>query len=425
MELADEKKKQELREAYDFLLPHFRDAQDALLKLIQKAILCIEDNRLVRAHLHDYRIKPFDSLWRKVQQQGLQSNKDACLLIRDVVGARVVCNTREDVYRFRELLRDVEGPPYVVDDFMDEQDYIAQPKLTGYRALHLNFKLSVKDEDSWSSVEIPCEVQIRTLLQDSWAVLVHDDIHKEGETLPEDLLGRTHDLATLLVAADKVASRVHFRVMQETKFEPQLVRQNVLTKEGLAYIFAMVFGRSPRDSVIQRAYETCLDKKLNSLTRIWSKLSNKSFRDLLVQRFECEQGLVPLFPEEILELSLIAVIKDDDKAFREAQRRGKAIWRGLTESTKEELLPESFEEFVDVLLTTPSIHIVEGLAIGFGLAEECPDCGEMMVDIFALARAISEHYHVRAQRRLRKLLRTSASCWVDEHLCSDDNSQRD
>ncbi len=423
-------KKQELREAYDFLLPRFRDAQDALLKLIRQAILRIEDNRIVRAHLRDYRIKQFDSLWRKVKQQGLLSNKDACLLINDVVGARVTCNTIEDVYRFRELLRDVEGPPFVVDNLMDEQDYIARPKPTGYRSLHLNFQLSVKDEDSWTSVNIPCEVQIRTLLQDSWAVLVRDDVYGKGGTLPEDLLGRTQDLATLLVAADKVASRIRFRVMQETKFEPQLVRENVLTKEGLAYIFATVFGRSASNHCIQRVYETCLDAELSSHAHIWNKLSNKIFRDTLIEKYESEHALVPLFPEEILELTLIAVIKGDDEAFREARRQGKALWRDFTGPHKEELLPESFEEFVDKLSTSSidvkAIAFALDLAGGYpgsGLAEECPVCGETIIYIGAFARVISEHYHVRAQRRLRKLLRAKASCWADGHFCPDDDSQ--
>jgi putative GTP pyrophosphokinase len=437
---STEEKKQELGEAYNFLLPRFRDAQAALLKLIRQTILRIEDNRLVRAHLRDYRIKSFDSLWRKVKQQGLQSNKDACLLINDMVGARVVCNTSEDAYRFRELLRDVEGPPYVVDGFMDEQDYISHPKLTGYRALHLNFQLEVEYSDSQtfvgltvnSSVKIPCEVQIRTLLQDSWAVLVHEDIYKDGVALPEDLLGRTNDLATLLVAADKIASRIRFRVMQETKFEPQLVRENVLTKEGLAHIFAMVFGRSASDYWIQSVYKTCLDAELSSPTRIWSKLSNKTFRDMLIEKYESEQALVPLFPEEILELTLIAVIKGEDKAVREAQRRGKSIWRDFTEGPKKELLkllPESFEEFVDKLLAASNIDVK---AIAFALdlagerpvddlAEECPVCGETIIYIGAFARVISEYYHVRAQRRLRKLLRSNASCWADAHLCSVDN----
>lgn len=408
--------KTELQESYEALMPRLAEAERQLLDLIQQAIGRIEDKKLVRAKIRDKRVKSLDSIRRKAEVQGLKP-KDACLAISDLVGARVVCNTTEDVYRFRELLRE-ELP---LDELVDEQDYVGKPKGSGYRGLHLNFRVEVGGP--LGGTRIPCEVQIRTLLQDSWAELVHSDVYKETATLPEDLRGRTQDLASVLAAADQIASRVRARVMQEAKVEPESVQLNILTKEGLAYIFGEVFGRWPPEYAVQRTYEACQDVGVKAVADLRSKLANKSFRDALAQAYQDELRFGPsISSEDIFALTPVAVAKGDKRALKEARNLARrereeidAVWRREVLSD----LPDSFERFVEEL---EAGHIeVEAVAEALGVAGKCFTCSETIIDEDAFLEAVAAHYDVEVDYELTGVLHGVADCWTNPEypdLCS-------
>jgi putative GTP pyrophosphokinase len=327
MPYSDEEKSR-LEASYAALLPRLKEAERLLTDLIQRVMVKIPDKRLVRATVRTKRVKSVDSLRRKAEAEGV-APKDACLSIGDVVGIRVVCSTVDDVYRFRELLR--EDLPHNVH--VVEQDYIAEPK-AGYRALHINFPIELGSPFSGDYVAVPCECQIRTLLQDSWAELVHADFYKEGDGLPDDLRERTHDLAETLSGADRTASRIRARVTQEARSsasEPP----NAITKDSLAWAFGEVFGRWPPEYAVQRAYEACKETGLVATADFRSKLATKEFRDALDHAYIEELRFGPsLSAEEIFALAPIAVAKGDDAAIEKVRERAavereeiEAAWR--------------------------------------------------------------------------------------------------
>ena len=91
----------------------------------------------MRAELRSIRIKGLASIERKARAKGWQPD-EALHSCSDLVGARVVCNNVEDVYRFAELLR---GRLRIASDAFEVQDYIKTPNPGGYRALHINFRI--------------------------------------------------------------------------------------------------------------------------------------------------------------------------------------------------------------------------------------------------------------------------------------------
>jgi putative GTP pyrophosphokinase len=408
--------KQEIKVAYENLQPRLLEAEERLLAVVQHAIARIGDRRLVRAQIRGNRIKSLDSVRRKAEEQGLQP-RDVCLSICDLVGARVVCNTAEDVYRFKELLHEelsLAGP-------IEEQDYMAKPKESGYRGLHLNFRIGVGR--SFNQMRVPCEVQIRTLLQDSWAELVHSDIYKEGADLPQDLRGRTQDLATVMAAADQIASKVRARVMQETKVEPESVHLDTLSNEGLAFIFAEVFGRWPPGYAVQRALSVCQDVGITAVANLREKLSSQSFRDVIGQAYTEELGLnFSLSPEDILALTPIAAVKGDDEAVKESRKLAKTereeaeeFWRGEVLGS----LPESFEAFIE-RLKERSID-VEEVAEALGVLRKCSVCDAKIVSDDSFLEAIASHYGADANYDLLGVLQDATECWAsddDPDLCS-------
>ena len=91
--------------SYKNKLPYLKQVKGLLKKILMDVILGLDDRNLVRAGPAKFRIKEPDSLARKAQQRGWGSDQ-ALWLADDLIGARVVCNNIEDVYRFQELLEE-------------------------------------------------------------------------------------------------------------------------------------------------------------------------------------------------------------------------------------------------------------------------------------------------------------------------------
>ena len=118
------------------------------------------------------RLKSPDSMRRKLVDRGLAVNpSNATRILHDAVGCRIVCSFTSDVYRTVSLMEGLIGP-----DIIEEKDYIANPKPSGYRSYHLIIR---------SPNGVMVEVQVRTLAMDSWAALEHQlnykhEVHDEG-----------------------------------------------------------------------------------------------------------------------------------------------------------------------------------------------------------------------------------------------------
>jgi putative GTP pyrophosphokinase len=224
----------EFDEIYRSKRPALARAEAQLRSLLEAVVGQVEDRKLVRAEFDDVRSKSLSELKGKATKFGWSAG-EAFVCCSDLVGGRVVCNNVEDVYRFEQLLK--ECLPADSGQIV-RQDYIDKPKRHGYRALHLNFRLNVSRTSEPEL--IPCEIQIRSRLQDAWAVISHRDIYKQ-KNLPLDLLERVKDLSDLLAQADSTASSIRARV--QGIVTPPDTRQelNHVPGEGLAHIFKEAF----------------------------------------------------------------------------------------------------------------------------------------------------------------------------------------
>lgn len=91
--------------------------------------------------------------------------------LQDIAGLRVVLASTSSVYRFAALLRASS-----VWELIEEQDYIAHPKQSGYRSLHLIVRIPVRVHNQLYM--IPAEIQLRTAPMDIWASIEHELIYK-------------------------------------------------------------------------------------------------------------------------------------------------------------------------------------------------------------------------------------------------------
>jgi putative GTP pyrophosphokinase len=168
------------KDEYKSIQPSLNKALSELKRLIKTQLRKIDNPRLVRIRLTEGRIKTIESLLSKAKKNKWKQ-KDILKKARDIIGVRIVCANIEDIRRIRELLI---SNPRLNDLPQSEEDRILAPTPSGYR----DFKFYVSYETGDDKCpNITCEIQIRTMLQDSWATLAHKDIYKEGTELPNSL----------------------------------------------------------------------------------------------------------------------------------------------------------------------------------------------------------------------------------------------
>ncbi|KTS04446.1 MULTISPECIES: GTP pyrophosphokinase [Microbacterium] len=161
--------------------------------------------------MHDYnpiehvssRVKTPDSLVDKVRRKGIDTDFDSIrAAITDIAGIRVTCSFIDDAYRLSDLLTQQ-------DDITvrDVKDYIARPKANGYKSLHVIVEVPVFL--STGRVQVPVEVQFRTIAMDFWASLEHKIYYKYDRLVPADLLDQLKDAADTAAELDTRMERLH------------------------------------------------------------------------------------------------------------------------------------------------------------------------------------------------------------------------
>lgn len=86
--------------------------------------------------------------------------------MQDIGGCRAVVDTIDQVYQIRDQYRRSKS----LHEFMREDDYIAKPKASGYRSLHLVYRFESRSHNQYNKLMF--EVQTRTAMQHAWATAV-------------------------------------------------------------------------------------------------------------------------------------------------------------------------------------------------------------------------------------------------------------
>ena len=121
------------------------------------------------------RIKTFDSVVEKCRRKNYENSPKKKIefdigtirvYMQDVVGIRIITDYPDDIYRVYKTIRKATNLAITHVD-----DYIENPKTTGYWGLHLVIQVPVHTEDGTELIMV--EVQIRDKNIDLWASIDH------------------------------------------------------------------------------------------------------------------------------------------------------------------------------------------------------------------------------------------------------------
>ncbi len=143
------------------------------------------------------RAKTLSSFLEKIQRKNY---RDPVTEITDFAGVRVVCLYNDDLQEVENGVAEHFEVIEKIDKFTDRR-----PDQFGYGAVHFVVKLGKTSSGArYDDLKnLVCEIQVRTVLQDAWAIIDHHLVYKNESNIPSVLRNRLNLLAGAFESADE------------------------------------------------------------------------------------------------------------------------------------------------------------------------------------------------------------------------------
>jgi putative GTP pyrophosphokinase len=112
---------------------------------------------------------------------------------------------RSDIAKVADIIR----AEFVVAEDVDKLDELGVDQF-GYGARHFIVRLGKTSSGARYDdlKQLPCEVQVRTVVQDSWAIIQHHMVYKRESQVPTQLQRKLNSLAGLFETVDDQFERI-------------------------------------------------------------------------------------------------------------------------------------------------------------------------------------------------------------------------
>jgi hypothetical protein len=279
-------------------------------------------------------------------------------------------------------------------------DYIRTPKSDGYRAIHLNFRFPVK----LGPIEgqLGCEIQIRSLLQHSWAELSRADFYASDDEIPPPVARKMKRLSKQLEEADITADSIRSQLARRrTGTKPDT--DQVVSAPTLAFIYRQHFGQDSPEYLL-RSISGELQGVAVRTDGLDATLRDREFQTQLrtayAERVKWDAG-----SEQLFRWSIRSLIQGKEAAIRLARRDGREEWQDIERIARSEVMagfPEKANTLVRQLqhpMKDDDIEYdIEQLASVLGGRHRCGLCGTTIIDPEEVAEGAVSHYKLRGKR---------------------------
>lgn len=303
-----------------------------LQKRLNEILRGLGDPYLIRARIDHPRIKSIASLRRKAAQRSWETLSEALTRTEDFLGFRIVCNNLQDVSRAVYLLRESLEKDGIR---VKTRDYVRRPKPDGYRAIHILFQWPMRmgpDE-----MVLGCEVQVRSLLQDSWGHLSRDEIYASEAAIAGPIRKRMQNLSRLLARADNVADGIRRELVRPRKGKKPTSGQP-LTRSAIAFIYRRAFGEDPPEYLVESTLRDFAEIPIRA-DGLEAALLNEEFTDQLRSAYAKFAKWEP-DPSQIFRWVVHSLAKGRASALRAARNDGREEWLEIETIARSEELSD-------------------------------------------------------------------------------------
>lgn len=171
---------------------HLIDAMMPEIKKLEKTLSGTYHRNIIEYTTS--RIKSPESIVEKLHRKNREvSLEKAVDTLRDLAGIRIVCSFQDDVYRVAGAIKNLPGY-----ELIKEKNYIAKPKASGYRSIHL----ILRPLDTTSDIKC-IEIQIRSAAMNYWAILEYQLCYKNEKKGAERIRKELKECAIDIAKIDK------------------------------------------------------------------------------------------------------------------------------------------------------------------------------------------------------------------------------
>jgi putative GTP pyrophosphokinase len=187
-----------LKAEFEIVRPKYDEYTRSLSGLLARLL----EDKGVDYSIIESRTKSIESFYSKVESPEKAQKYQSCHDLTDLSGVRIVCYLQQDVYRICRIIEDSlevdSANSLIKDDILDPDQF-------GYLSLHLvssytDARLSLPEYTKYRGLR--AEIQIRTLLQHTWAAIDWKLRYKNNIDTPKQLLRRLYRISALLEVAD-------------------------------------------------------------------------------------------------------------------------------------------------------------------------------------------------------------------------------
>lgn len=261
---------------------------DILIKELPKDMIC---NSTFRAKEMDSALKKSTKMILNADNKYVLKYDDYKKDITDYAGVRIVVRLTSEVDYISKIVENL----FDIDEqnSVNKADELKDNKI-GYLAKHYIVRLKQNDCTNPTDRkyrELPCEIQIKTILQDVWAQLFHDRLYKSSESLTPELIRNTNLVAGVLELVDNnISSLVELydknKVSTRDTIDMWVLLQNEIYEKSLVE-FAQVKLENDSIPFVNPEITISILKKLNYaiIGDIQDDLDN-TFLDALKSEFK-------------------------------------------------------------------------------------------------------------------------------------------
>ena len=200
----------------------------------------------------EFRGKSITSFTDKVKREGKNYN-DPIKEITDLAGVRIILYYLDDIDRIIEIL----NQEFEIDDknSVDKKEELQFDQF-GYLSIHkvISLRPNRSELPEWKIYsDFKCEIQIRTLLQHTWASISHTLQYKNEADIPHEIRRELHRLSGLLELADEEFFKIkNKRLKISSNIETALINKNLNIKVNLDSLlqFSKISGEYEKIALI-------------------------------------------------------------------------------------------------------------------------------------------------------------------------------
>lgn len=258
-----------------------------------------DDNKEIFKKDPEKRVKSLDGIIENFKSSKEKDWNKTEKVVRDIAGTRVTCCTMDEIIRAQSLIRnhpDILGCKVL-------KNYTEPPDDEGYRGHHLEVKVKVSFKNH--TIEDFCEVQIRTLASDLWAILSHRDFYKTGVKIPDSVRTDMKTLSKQLEIVDSFALSLKNRIRDEVDKEAEAKSKDksdmkdMLTHDNISKLIKTTFKRDISVNLAYRIIQFALTANITSLKKYKELLKSKESRNFIEAPFK-KLGIKPSLEDYLM-----------------------------------------------------------------------------------------------------------------------------